>query len=210
MSDVPGGYVVSCHNCQGSFDAIDASWCSCLVAERTLSCPTCLQCFCRAPAAYKSRFWSGAPRAVWDRKFSEHHADFTPAANPALDAVTRPLILVVEDEQDIRRIALRTIASLGYSVLVGRNGEEGLALARQYQPDLVISDALMPRLDGREMSRQLKQDAATAKIPVVLMTSVFTSPKYDTEARKAFKVDDYLKKPIDFNQLRQVIEKHLG
>ena len=64
------------------FDALDASWCSCLVTERTLVCPHCLQCFCKAPAAYKSRFWSNAPKALWDRKFKEHNEDFTPPANP--------------------------------------------------------------------------------------------------------------------------------
>jgi hypothetical protein len=94
----PETYSVACHNCQGELDALDATWCSCLVTERTLVCPHCLQCFCKAPAAYKSRFWSSAPKGLWDRKFKEHNEDFHPPASPDPDAVSRPLVLVVADQ----------------------------------------------------------------------------------------------------------------
>ena len=210
VSDTRESYVVSCYGCQGSFDALDSSWCSCLVTERTLVCPSCLTCFCKAPPAYKQRFWSGAPRGLWDRKFQEHHGDFAPPDKPEPEAVTRPLVLLVDDENDIQRVALKTITSLGYGVVVGHDGAEGLELAKKYLPDLVITDALMPKMDGREMCRQLKQDSQTAAIKVVVMTALFTSPKYEAEAHKAFHVDDYRKKPLDFAQLRKVLEKHLG
>lgn len=68
----------------------------------------------------------------------------------------------------------------------------------------------MPRLDGREMCRRLKDDAATASVKVVVMTALFTSVKYRTEAFKNFKVDDYLAKPLDVNTLRTLLQKHLG
>ena len=112
----------ACQNCGSSFDALAAAWCSCLVTERTLVCPHCRQCFCKAPAAYKSRFWSSAPKALWDRKFKEHHEDFTPPANPEPDAVTRPLVLVVDDEKAIQRVAARVIQSLGYGIVLAHNG----------------------------------------------------------------------------------------
>ncbi|HET6899772.1 MAG TPA: hypothetical protein VFK70_15560, partial [Vicinamibacteria bacterium] len=92
----PETYSVACHNCGSTFDALDTPWCSCLVTERTLVCPNCLQCFCKAPAAYKSRFWSSAPKALWDRKFKEHHEDFTPPVNPDPDEAVRPLVLLVD------------------------------------------------------------------------------------------------------------------
>lgn len=210
MSDEAGTYPVTCFNCQGSFDALDASWCSCLVTERTLVCDTCLKCFCKAPSAYKSQFWSGAPKALWDRKFHEHHAELAPAANPDPSAVVRPLVLLVDDEKDIQRVATRVIESLGYGLVLGRNGAEGLELARAYKPDLVLSDALMPKMDGREMCRQIKDDPAIASTPVVVMTSLYTSVKYRTEAYRNFKVDDYLSKPLEFDELRAVLQKHLG
>jgi CheY-like chemotaxis protein len=203
-------YDVECASCRASFDALEAPWCSCLVTERTLVCPTCLTCFCKAPAAYKQRFWSGAPKSLWDRKFAEHNEAFTPRANPTPEEAPRPLVLLVDDEPDIQRVASRVIDSLGYGLVLGRNGQEGLELAKQYRPNLVLTDALMPRLDGREMCLRLKEDPATAGVKVVVMTSLFTSVKYRNEAFKVFKVDDYLAKPLDFNSLRTLLQKHLG
>ena len=203
-------YSVACYSCRGAFDAIEATWCSCLFLERSLVCPSCLQCFCKAPAAYKQKFWREAPKELWDRKFQEHAADFVPPPNPAPEAVTRPLILVVDDEKDIQKIAMRVIVGLGYCVILGRNGEEGLELARRYKPDLVLTDALMPKLDGREMCRQLKADPETVGIKVVVMTSLYTNQRYQTEGYRVFKVDGYLAKPLDLTALTALLTKHVG
>jgi CheY-like chemotaxis protein len=210
MSTPPETYSVTCHSCGAAFDAMASPWCSCLVTERTLDCPHCGKCFCKAPVAYKSRFWSSAPKALWDRKFREHNADFTPPPNPDPEAALRPLVLVVDDEKDIQRVASRVIESLGYGLVLARDGEEGLALARLYRPQLVLTDALMPRLDGREMGRQIKADPECGNPKVVVMTALYTNMKYKTEGYKVFKVDDYLAKPLAFDDLRGVLQKHLG
>jgi CheY-like chemotaxis protein len=202
-------YTVACFNCQSSFDALEASWCSCLVNERSLVCPSCLTCFCKGSPVYKQRFWRDAPKAMWDRKIEEHPREFTPPRNPDPSDVKRPLVLVVDDERSIQQVALRVIESLGYGMILGRDGEEGWELARRYKPDLVLTDALMPRLDGREMCKRLKQDTETAHLKVVVMTSLYTNIKYQTEGFKVFKVDDYLAKPLDFAQLRDLLQKHI-
>jgi len=85
-----------------------------------------------------------------------------------------------------------------------------LDLAQRYKPDLVLTDALMPRMDGREMARRIKEEAATAKAKVVVMTALYTNVKYRTEGFKKYKVDDYLAKPLTFEDLRAVLQKHLG
>ena len=203
-------YSVHCANCRSPFDAMDTPWCSCLVTERTLVCPHCLTCFCKAPAAYKQGFWGKAPRELWERKFAEHNAVFEPRPNPDPSEVARPLVLLVDDEKDIQRVATRVIDSLGYGLVVGKNGEEGLELARRYRPDLVLTDALMPKMDGREMGRRIKEDPDAKGAKVVVMTALYTSVKYRTEAFKTFKADDYLTKPLEFNDLRALLQKHLG
>lgn len=202
-------YVVACHKCQTPFDASQASSCSCLATERSLVCPSCGSCFCKAPTAYRQKFWSGAPKSVWDRKLDERREEFVPPANPAPGAVSRPLVLLVEDEKDIQRVAIRVIEGLGYGVVLATNGVEGLELARQYQPELVLTDALMPKMDGREMGRQLKESPETKGIKIVVMTALYTSQRYQQEAYRAFRVDDYLSKPLDVEQLKAVLEKHL-
>ena len=210
MDAASARYDVACHQCQAPFDALAAAWCSCLVTERSLVCPHCQACFCQAPPPYKNGFWSKAPRSLWDRKFAEHNSDFTPKPNPDPADAVRPLVLVVDDEKDIRRIALRTIEALGYGVIHARDGEEGLALVRRYRPDLVLADALMPRLDGREMCRLIRQDPDVAETPVVLVTALYTAVKYQTEGFTQFRVSDYLAKPLDAEKLGAVLHKYLG
>ena len=147
---------------------------------------------------------------MWDRKFEEHNAPPSPIENPPLTDVKRPLVLLVDDEPNIQKVASLVITGLGYGLVVGRNGEEGLELAQSYKPDLVLTDALMPRLDGREMCRRLKDDPATASTKVVVMTSLYTNMKYHHEAHKAYKVDDFLNKPLDFEQLKSLLQKYLS
>jgi two-component system, OmpR family, alkaline phosphatase synthesis response regulator PhoP len=210
MEAASGRYEVACHRCQGAFDALQAAWCSCLVTERSLVCPKCRACFCQAPAPYKNGFWSRAPRSLWDRKFAEHRSDFVPQPNPEPADVVRPLVLVVDDEKDILRVATLTIEALGYGVVHAGNGEEGLALVRKYRPDLVLADALMPRLDGRDMCRLIRDDPDVFATPVVVMTSLYTAVKYQTEGYTQFRVTDYLAKPLDTDRLRALLQKHLG
>lgn len=203
-------YIVACGNCQASFDALKAAWCTCLASERSLTCPACGICSCKGPAAHRQKFWREAPKAMWDRKFEEHAARPGSIVNPPVDQVKRPLVLLLDDEPSIQRVASIAIVGLGYGLVVGQNGEEGLDLARRYKPDLVLTDALMPKMDGREMCRRIKEDPETASANVVVMTSLFTNLKYHHEGHKVYKVDDYLNKPLDFEQLKALLQKYLG
>lgn len=202
-------FVVACHACKESYEAVTAAFCSCITSDRTLVCPSCQTCSCAAPANFKRRFWTGAPRELWDRKFEEHHrAADEPKNDPPAD-VRRPLVLLVDDEADIRRMASLEILALGYGVVTGRQGQEGLELARTYRPDLVLTDALMPKLDGRELCRLIKEDAELRGTKVVVMTSLYQGVKYETQAYRHYRVDDYLVKPLEFSRLRATLEKHL-
>ena len=113
----------------------------------------------------------------------------------------------MDDEQDIIRVATRTIEALGYGVVHAGNGEEGLALARKYRPDLVLADALMPRMDGRDMCRLIRDDPDVAETPVVVMTSLYTARHFRTEAQHVFKVDEYLAKPLRYGELRDALQR---
>jgi CheY-like chemotaxis protein len=206
----PETYLVTCVACQASFDALAVGWCSCLASERSVACPSCGACFCKGPAVHRQKFWREAPKAMWDKKLQENAPRGGPPVNPTQEEARRPLVLLVEDEASIQRVAAIAIERLGYGLVVGQDGEEGLELARRYKPDVILTDALMPKLDGREMCRRLKEDAETSSIRIIVMTSLYTNIKYHHEAHKAFKVDDYINKPIDFEQLKTLLQKHLG
>jgi CheY-like chemotaxis protein len=80
-------------------------------------------------------------------------------------------ILIVDDEPHMRRVTELSLRRGGYEILIGRNGREGLELARLRQPELIVMDVLMPEMDGLTALRELKNDPATAGIPVVLLSA---------------------------------------
>jgi CheY-like chemotaxis protein len=203
-------YSVSCHNCQAPFDAFDTHWCSCVAMERTLVCPSCRTCFCAAPPAYKRSFWIDAPASLWDLPISDNTTAWVPERNPHPSQVTRPLVLLVDNEPNLRHVVCRAIQSLGFGMIRGTNGEEALVLAKEYKPDLILTDALIPGLDGREMCGHIKADPVTARIRVVVMTVLYPNVMYAMEAYQKFKVDEYVTKPVEFETLRALLRRHLG
>jgi CheY-like chemotaxis protein len=205
----PDTYPVTCFSCRAPFEAFDSAWCNCLVTKRTLVCPSCLNCFCKAPPAWKQKFWEDAPPRLWERSTAEHSATIVLAPNPDPADIVRPMVLIVDDEPNIQQMAVRAVGSLGYGVVLARNGEEGLALAAAYKPEIVLTDAMMPKMDGREMCRQIKEQPATAGTKVIIMTSLYTAARYRSEAYKDFHADEYLSKPLDIQQLQAVLRKLL-
>lgn len=108
-------------------------------------------------------------------------------------------VLVVEDHPEVRAYVRRHLAP-EYRVLEASDGEAGLALARERLPDLVISDVMMPKLDGLSLCRALKSDPATDFIPVILLTAK-AAPEDKLEGLAEL-ADDYLTKPFDPAELR--------
>ena len=118
-------------------------------------------------------------------------------------------VLVVEDHPEVRAYVRRHLEAPGadgrvYRVIEAGDGEEGLALAKARLPDLVISDVMMPKLDGLGLCRALKADAATDFIPVILLTAK-AAPEDKLEGLGEH-CDDYLTKPFDPAELRARID----
>ena len=111
----------------------------------------------------------------------------------------RPLILVADDEDDVRNLVVYRLSRSGYDVVEARDGEEALQLAARTTPDLAVLDVMMPKVDGYEVTRRLRADAATNRIPVILLTS----RSQESDVSQGFDVgaDDYLKKPFNPDEL---------
>jgi DNA-binding response OmpR family regulator len=108
-------------------------------------------------------------------------------------------ILVVDDEQDLVWVLERSLAAEGHEVLSARDGVEGLTLARERRPDLVILDIVMPGLDGLEVCRRLRRDPSLAAVPILFLTV-----RGDIADRlKGWNedCDDYVVKPFDMREL---------
>jgi two-component system alkaline phosphatase synthesis response regulator PhoP len=108
-------------------------------------------------------------------------------------------ILVVDDEVNITQILEFSIGAEGYEVVTAANGEEAIDKARREQPDLIILDVMMPKIDGYEACRILKANPLTKSIPVVLLTA----KGRDIDKRLGYEVGatDYIIKPFSPNKL---------
>ena len=108
-------------------------------------------------------------------------------------------ILVADDDADIARFIELNLSLEGFEVEVVHDGEAALAAVRRELPDLLLLDVMMPRLDGVAVLRQLRADAATAVLPVVLLTA--KSMPADKVVGLTAGADDYIVKPFDTLEL---------
>src|SRR6185369_3388556 len=108
-------------------------------------------------------------------------------------------ILIVDDEAPNREVLGRLMSRLGYQVSTAENGEAALRQVAEQPPDVVLLDVNMPGIDGVEVCRRLKADAATRLIPVVLITAL--SQTQHRIRRTEAGADDFLAKPPDFAEL---------
>lgn len=117
-------------------------------------------------------------------------------------------ILVVDDEVNITQILEFSIGSEGYEVITAQNGEDAIDKARREQPDLIILDIMMPKIDGYEACRILKANPLTKNIPVVLLTA----KGRDIDKRLGYEVGatDYIIKPFSPNKLVDRIHQLLS
>jgi diguanylate cyclase (GGDEF)-like protein len=125
----------------------------------------------------------------------------------APDRAARPVILVVDDDPGIRMICGEVLESAGYVVRDAETGTKALAEARRWRPDLILLDVTLPELDGFAVAKRLRDERATAVIPVI-----FISARGQTKDKvQAFKLgaDDYLVKPFDAAELQARVEKAL-
>lgn len=200
-------YRVTCPSCGKAYDAEKAADCHCLQPMRTVQCPHCAACLCNQGKDVFDEFWRNAPPELRARRRAAAPAVFSDENEPP-ETITHPMVMFADDDPTGRAIAKRVVASLGYGVALAKNGEEALAIARLYRPELIITDALMPRLDGREMGRLIKKESPDTK--VVVITSVYKDPRYKYEAFRTFGIDEFLTKPINPGDLRAVVQKYLG
>jgi len=111
----------------------------------------------------------------------------------------RRQILVVEDEADIRNLVRYNLEQDGFAALEAGDGEQALALARKYQPHLIVLDLMLPGMNGLEVCRVLRAEERTAKLPVLMLTARAT--EVDKVLGLEIGADDYVTKPFSPREL---------
>ncbi len=120
----------------------------------------------------------------------------------------RPLVLAADDDEDILGLVSFRLERSGYTVVQARDGEAALELAVKELPDLAVLDVMMPKLDGFEVTRRLRADAATSRMPIILLTA----RAQDADVQRGFEAgaDDYIRKPFSPDELRARVQAILG
>ena len=120
----------------------------------------------------------------------------------------RPLVIVAEDDEDILALVAFRLKKADYSVLEARDGEEALELVLGHSPDLAVLDVRMPKRDGLDVTRQIRENDSTSRMPVILVSASVQ----EADVARGFEAgaDDYLKKPFSPEKLLERVQAALG
>jgi len=114
------------------------------------------------------------------------------------------LVLVADDEEDIRALVAFRLQRAGYDVITAADGEEALTLATTRHPDLIVLDMMMPKATGLEVTRSLRGQDSTKDIPVILLTA--RAQEADVASGFEAGADDYVKKPFSPKDLQSRVQ----
>lgn len=115
-------------------------------------------------------------------------------------------VLVIDDEQDVVRLILKVLSGRGHVVQTARDGVSALARVKHEAPDVILLDSDLPKIDGAEVCRRIKTDVATARVPVVMMTSAYID-FYDVGAEGG--PDAFVVQPFAREVLANVVDRIL-
>ena len=116
-------------------------------------------------------------------------------------------VLIVEDNEKNMKLARDVLQAKGYKTLEAVTGEDGVKLAKERKPDLILMDIQLPIMDGYEATRRLKADPASSSIPIIAVTSYALSG--DEEKARAAGCNDFVPKPYSPRQLLAKIRQYL-
>ncbi len=124
--------------------------------------------------------------------------------------MTKKKILVVDDEQNMTRMLKRNLEATGrYDVRTENSGAAGIAAAREFQPDLILLDVMMPGLDGGEVAAKIKEDKKLVNIPIVFLSAIVKKEETQPTGGNIGGLT-FLAKPVKLDDLITCIENHLG
>jgi DNA-binding response OmpR family regulator len=112
---------------------------------------------------------------------------------------TKPTILIVDDEPDAIELVDFNLRGAGFEVISAADGAQAVSQARKHVPDLILLDVMLPKIDGLEVCKLLRRDAATASIPVIMLTA--KAAEIDRVLGLELGADDYVTKPFSPREL---------
>jgi len=133
--------------------------------------------------------------------------DSIPPPPPADGAKT---ILIVDDEADIRKMLSRLLSRKGFRVLEAERGHEALRMVKEYAPDLIVLDAMLPEVHGFEIARRIKGSQRYGHIPIIMVSAVYRGWRYAEDLKQTCGVDAFIEKPFRIGDVVTAVEACLS
>jgi len=114
-------------------------------------------------------------------------------------------VLIVDDDPGIRMLLSKFLQKEGYEVMLAEDGLEGVELAKKHQPDLILLDVVMPRMDGLTAARLIKFYKPLSEVPIVFLTA--KDAEKEIELAQEVRAEVYITKPFDVRQVIQVVNE---
>lgn len=138
-----------------------------------------------------------------------HPAEAVPEP-PKGPSAPRKTVLVVDDEDDIRRMLERLLSAKGYRVISTSNGREALSLVKDHTPDVIILDAMLPEIHGFDIARRIKAAERYRHIPIVMVSAVYKGWRFAEDLRESCGVEHYIEKPFKIGDVVSAVEQSLS
>ncbi len=119
------------------------------------------------------------------------------------------LILVVDDEEDIRKLLKRLLTQKGHRVIEADRGLLALRLVKDHVPDLIILDAMLPELHGFDIARRIKGSAKYGRIPIIMVSAVYRGKRIAEDLKQNYGIEEYLEKPFRISDVLAAVQRML-
>jgi twitching motility two-component system response regulator PilG len=123
------------------------------------------------------------------------------------DAVIHPLVLVIDDSPTVRKIVEIALQRVGIEVVMASDGLSGLSLINERQPDLILLDIMLPRMDGYSICQVVRRNLAYRDLPIIMLSG--KDGLFDRVKGRLSGSTDYITKPFDTNELVNMVIRHL-
>lgn len=121
------------------------------------------------------------------------------------EGISRMKILIIDDDPGIRMLLSKFLQKEGYEIILGEDGLEGVELAKKHQPDLILLDVVMPRMDGLTAARLIKFYKPLSNVPIVFLTA--KDAEKEIELAQEVRAEVYITKPFDVRQVIQIVKE---
>lgn len=149
-------------------------------------------------------------REVVHEPFASQVAPLPTAPTPSKERPTEPKILIVDDEDDIRKLLRRVLTQKGYQVIESSKGLDALQKVRDEHPDVILLDAMLPEVHGFEICRRIKDSKKYGDIPIIMVSAIYRGWRVAEDLKASYGVDAFLEKPFKISDIVTQVERALA